>query len=216
MKQYRIKDEVLNRHIHKMVAIGLSSRADFRLPLATSQAQTLITAAYQMLTQTRGREFVLDSDTTSHIAQLALVLTTDNPKNGVILCGGVGSGKTTLMIALQKAINLMNDFTHVPALALTTAKGIANHEPLYARYLERTEPLGIDDLGNEPSEVHRWGNITSPVADILERRYAQRLFTIVSTNLTLEQIKGHYGERVSDRLIELCEIIEFTNPSYRM
>ncbi len=216
MKQYKISEEVLNRYIRKMVAIGLSSRADFRLPLATSQAQTLIESAYQMLVQLRGGEFVRDADTTSHIAQLALLLTTDNPKNGVLMCGGVGSGKTTLMMALQKAINLMNEFTHVPGLALSTAKDIANSEAIYTRYIERSEPLGIDDLGNEPSEVHRWGNITNPVSDILERRYAQRLFTVISTNLTLEQIKGHYGERIGDRIVEMCEVIEFTNPSYRI
>ena len=206
----------MNRCIKKMVAIGSSSRADFRLPLATSQAQSLITSAYQMLTQLRGYEFKQDADTTSHIAKLALTLTTDNPKQGILLCGGVGSGKTTLMIALQKAINILNELTHVQPLAITTAKDIASSEQYYHKYLERIEPLGIDDLGNEPSEVHRWGNITSPIADIVERRYALRLFTIITTNLTLDQIKEHYGERIGDRLIEMCEVIEFTNESYRI
>ena len=44
--------------------------------------------------------------------------------------------------------------------------------------------LGIDDLGTEPSEVSDYGNVYTPVIDLLTKRYEEQLFTIITTNLT--------------------------------
>ena len=44
--------------------------------------------------------------------------------------------------------------------------------------------LGLDDLGTEPSEVLDYGNVYTPVIDLLTKRYEEQLFTIITTNLT--------------------------------
>ena len=75
--------------------------------------------------------------------------------------------------------------------------------------------LAIDDLGTEPAEVLSYGNVLSPVIDLLSRRYDDQLFTIVTTNLTPKQIREHYGERMADRFNEMFERIIFDNPTYR-
>ena len=82
--------------------------------------------------------------------------------------------------------------------------------------LAKTEcALCIEDMGREASEVMSYGNILSPVADIVEQRYADQLFTIITTNLTPEQIKERYGGRVADRFREMLEVITFRHASYR-
>ena len=75
--------------------------------------------------------------------------------------------------------------------------------------------LGIDDLGTEPSEVLDYGNIYTPVIDLLTKRYEEQLFTIITTNLTPQQIRGHYDDRIADRLNEMIKKIVFNNCTYR-
>ena len=73
----------------------------------------------------------------------------------------------------------------------------------------------IDDMGEEPTEVMSFGNVITPITDIIEERYAKRQITIITTNLDANGIKNKYGERVADRLRQMVRIITFTNPSYR-
>ena len=75
--------------------------------------------------------------------------------------------------------------------------------------------LGIDDLGTEPSEVMGYGNVYTPVIDLLTKRYEEQLFTIITTNLTPQQIREHYDDRIADRLNEMVEKIVFKNGTYR-
>ena len=75
--------------------------------------------------------------------------------------------------------------------------------------------LGIDDLGTEPSEVMDYGNVYTPVIDLLTKRYEEQLFTIITTNLTPQQIREHYDDRIADRLNEMVEKKVFKNGTYR-
>ena len=75
--------------------------------------------------------------------------------------------------------------------------------------------LGIDDLGTEPSEVMDYDNVYTPVIDLLTKRYEEQLFTIITTNLTPQQIREHYDDRIADRLNEMVEKIVFKNGTYR-
>ena len=49
---------------------------------------------------------------------------------------------------------------------------------------QNIDVLGFDDLGTEPSEVSDYGNVYTPVIDLLTKRYEEQLFTIITTNLT--------------------------------
>lgn len=52
----------------------------------------------------------------------------------------------------------------------------------------------------------------TPLVDLLSERYDRQKLTIVTANLTPEQLKTHYGARVYDRLREMMRIIAFSNP----
>ena len=75
--------------------------------------------------------------------------------------------------------------------------------------------FGIDDPGTESQEVMDFGNVVTPVIDLLTKRHDEQLFTIITTNLTPKQIREHYGDRIAERLNEMVEKIVFTNNSYR-
>ena len=75
--------------------------------------------------------------------------------------------------------------------------------------------LAVDDLGIEPLEIQDYGNILSPMVELLTRRYDRQLFTMVTTNLTPQEIRAKYGDRIADRLNEMMVKIVFRNPTYR-
>ena len=109
-----------------------------------------------------------------------------------------------------------NDGTY--GIRIVDAKYIAhlcknNHEAY--RNLIKVDMLGIDDLGIEPAEVIDYGNVYTPVIDLLTKRYEEQLFTIITTNLTPQQVREHYGDRIADRLNEMVKKIVFNNGTYR-
>ena len=60
-----------------------------------------------------------------------------------------------------------------------------------------------------------YGNVYTPVIDLLTKRYEEQLFTIITANLTPQQIREHYGDRIADRLNEMVKKIVFNNATYR-
>ena len=84
------------------------------------------------------------------------------------------------------------------------------------RKLISADMQGIDDLGTEPSEVLDYDNVYTPVIDLLTKRYEEQLFTVITTNLTPQQIREHYGDRIADRLNEMVKKIVFNNCTYRI
>ena len=148
-----------------------------------------------------------------------------DPKFGVMMCGTCGNGKTTLLYTLQSAINDLHRRDHFAflgrefriGLMIVDAKDITE----IAKDLDdlkqyRNHPmLAIDDLGKEPTEVLNFGNVVSPVVDLLEYRYNRQMFTVVTTNLTPKEIKEKYGARIADRFNEMLEVIRFQDISYR-
>lgn len=45
------------------------------------------------------------------------------------------------------------------------------------------EILAIDDLGTEPREIIEYGNVLSPIIDLISYRYEHQLPTIIISNL---------------------------------
>lgn len=127
-----------------------------------------------------------------------------------------------MLKAFQQLLNNLripkpsNDGTY--GIQIVDAKYIANLcKSKYDAYrkLISVDMLGIDDLGTEPSEVLDYGNVYTPVIDLLTKRYEEQLFTVITTNLTPQQIREHYDDRIADRLNEMVEKIVFKNGTYR-
>lgn len=187
----------------------------FSFTCSQEQAEQLLTACYNAEVQARGREFIRDGSTQDNIRRLATWLTdTRDPRFGVMFCGGVGNGKTTMLKALADAIDFMttdegHDFKKL-------------HHTLYIIDAAKADiskadygMLGIDDLGTEPVEVRDYGNITTPIIDLLTARYQRCLFTAITTNLIPKDIRERYGARIADRFNEMFIPIGFSQGTYR-
>lgn len=164
----------------------------------------------------RQRKFIYDANTKDNIERVANYLTSDNPKFGIMLCGRCGNGKSTMIFAFQKATNYLYLDLNV-GIRIIDAKEIALYakDPKVFMSVKSSEMLGIEDMGREPTEVLDYGNVLSPVIDLLEYRYNNQLFTFITTNLTPKEIRIKYGDRIADRFNEMMSAIVFENDTYR-
>ena len=191
--------------------------------MSQEQAIVVLRNAYMVEVTHRGRAFVYDDATRANIEALADALTAEKPKQGIMLAGNVGNGKTTLIQALKATIKIakMQGWFENDAqtgLRITDARDIAKLvaiNPQEFDAIRRTALLAIDDMGKEPAEVLDYGNAYNPVIELMECRYNEQLFTIISTNLTPKQVREKYGNRIADRFNEMMNVIAFVHDTYR-
>lgn len=187
-----------------------SSNVVFRWRVSTDYAKKLLTEAHKRVVGSRGKTYKEEPFVMRTIAELAKLLTSTNPATpkGAYLCGLCGTGKTTLLYAIRDATNFLIDhnprYVTTEGMHIRSARDISKLEPYEMRMLYEHPCVAIDDLGEEPVEVMHYGNVSTPIVDIIEHRYNRNLPTFFTTNLTSPE---RYGKRVCDRLNEMVEIL---------
>ncbi len=125
---------------------------------------------------------------------------------GLLLWGNVGTGKTYMAGCIANALLdqgvrvLMTNFSRILNTLTGLYQGDRNE---WIDSLNRYSLLIIDDLGMErDSEFAR-----EQVFSVIDSRYRSRLPMIVTTNLTMEELR-HPGnlmqQRIFDRVLERC------------
>lgn len=193
----------------------------FKLPMTVDEAEAYIRGAFEAQVELRGGAVQYDEMTTKNLRLIAETLTGDGHKFGLLLAGTCGNGKTTTMRAVQSVVQLLNNTRYRSGerignrlLEAKEITGLSDKDGQLTAY--QTVPiLFLDDLGREPTEVMRYGNVTSPITELLEYRYNQRLTTIVTTNLEPSEIREKYGDRIADRFNEMFALVSYTGVSYR-
>lgn len=197
----------------------------FSLPFEEAQVYSMLETAVAAEVELRHHTFVPNPELSQQLTQLAQFLTSPDGKFGVILCGGCGNGKTTIMSAFQNLLNYLA--IPIPGSSPSDTYGIVIVDAKYINWLCKTDykeflnlcsknMVGIDDLGIEPREIQDFGNVSTPVIDFLTKRYERQLFTFITSNLTPKEFREKYGNRIADRLNEMMEKIVFTNGTYRI
>jgi len=136
---------------------------------------------------------------------------------GLLLKGSVGTMKTTLAVAvLQKHIadGGAGLFITMPSLLdnIFTLKAKSQEEwANYEQKIRETPLLILDDMGSEHTE----GWVLTKVDAIISERYNRCRSIIITTNLSTEQLKDTYAERVIDRLRSTLLVINFAGQSFR-
>ena len=70
----------------------------------------------------------------------------------------------------------------------------------------------IDDLGTEVTNAF----VTSQLFTLLNERHMRQKSTIISTNLSLEELRDRYSDRVFSRITSNYAICKLTGPDIRI
>ena len=193
----------------------------FKLPMSFEDAKVYLLAAYQAEVERRHKVFERNEHFDAQLNLIANYLTGGSKKFGLMFCGLCGNGKTTWAKALQllvSGLNLKNPINNLYyVFPLWNAKDLAKRSKGNYndwRNVMRYQLMIVDDLGTEPREVMEFGNVYTPLIDLITTRYEEQLYTIFTTNLTPAQLEEKYGKRIVDRLNEMVEKVVFENESY--
>lgn len=195
-----------------------------RAKVTLEQMQNILTGTYRAEVERRHRKYVEDEQTKSNILRVAEFLCSNTGRCGLMINGQCGNGKSTMIKAVQSAFNILNSASTntpltIPPIYLRVTPAYKLTSPDYTHADLNNDKgarlLALEDLGNDSVCVNNYGNKTNPIHDLIEHRYDNFLFTFITTNLTNKSILERYGERINDRLNEMCEIIHFGNSSYR-
>ena len=134
--------------------------------------------------------------------------------DGLILTGRAGHGKTYLACCIANVLirkNIATLFTVVPDL-LDQIKSTYNKGEGQPDYNEKdlldtareVHVLILDDLGAHQYTEWAQGKLFT----ILNHRINFNLPTVITTNLSLEEMDKFIGERAASRIIQLCQPIK--------
>lgn len=135
---------------------------------------------------------------------------------GLLLYGEPGTGKTFMAACIANALMeqgvpvMMTSFVKLMSLIKTNTD-----EQNIIQRMNNAELLIVDDLGTERST----DTAIEKVYDFVDSRYRSKKPMILTTNMSLDDIKSAKDirfRRIYDRVIECCYPMEFTGKSWRM
>ena len=136
---------------------------------------------------------------------------------GLLLWGDVGTGKSFFAGCIANALLeqgipvLMTNFSRI----LNSLSGMYSDEKnQFIDSLNRYSLLIIDDLGIERSTEFA----LEQVFNIIDSRYRSKLPLIVTTNMTLDELKHPQDlarSRIYDRVLERCVPLKINNQNIR-
>lgn len=138
-----------------------------------------------------------------------------NPDKSLFLIGPPGVGKTFFMRRWIKAQGVyLNEL-----IAYDVEKGFVKEGLDYPNMYSHGD-MFIDDIGIESDMINIFGTKHYPVQTLIFYRHNKyinnKYLTHFTSNLNYKAIKEKYGERVLDRLYEMCNFVIVTGTSYRI
>jgi len=138
-----------------------------------------------------------------------------NPQGWLLLCGGVGRGKTHLLAAIGNemlARGLPVVYANAPRMlgrlkATFDARNVGelSFEERF-QGLKQVNVLLLDDLGAEYAT--EWAQVT--FFELLDHRYSNHLATAIASNLKRSSFDGRLGSRLQEAIY-----VELSGPDYR-
>jgi hypothetical protein len=167
--------------------------------------------------------FRIDQDNRPGIENL-ITYFNSTPEKGIMLRGGIGSGKTLIMTIFQKYAGMViqrNGFKmyHVRDIIIAFnaegAKGVDQF--ILTSTVECGTPtkkavrICVDDIGTEENSYKFYGSQANVIEELIYGRYqvwqSRGVPFHIITNLTPADMNKFYGERSYSRLVEMMEDI---------
>lgn len=147
-------------------------------------------------------------------------------RKGLLIIGGYGNGKTSVMKSFEKSFKKSNivfrSYTTNELVMMFEAISSQFDKDLFYKEL-RSGTMYFDDVLSE-RDASNFGKVNI-MKDVLEERYNKNLRTYITCNYRpeangdleqgLSQFGERYGSRVFDRLFSMFNIVEFKGKSYR-
>ena len=129
--------------------------------------------------------------------------------------GSVGAGKTFLSNCIARELietgNLVLYFSAAGLIDALSGRAREGADTA-SQDIWHCDLLVIDDLGTEYSNAY----VVSQLFSCLNERHLRRKPTIISTNLSLEDLRNKYSERIFSRITSNYDIYKITGPDIRM
>ncbi len=137
-------------------------------------------------------------------------------KKGLLLIGGFGVGKSTIINAFQRVKFPDRKFKCKTCPSLAENWDYSDRQYFIDNWF-------FDEFGHEAESKYAKKDALPVMAKILEQRYNLRHFhqnsttgfTILSTNLSMDEITDKYGNRLADRIHDMFNIIIVHGESFR-
>ncbi|WP_297636792.1 ATP-binding protein [uncultured Clostridium sp.] len=136
------------------------------------------------------------------------------PKVGMYLYGPVGTGKTFAACCMANELMESNKATLVMNLGLYLTKlkrEWAEAENDVLNHAKECDMLIIDDFGVE--KVTEF--VLEKLFALIDTRYRSQKAIIITSNLSLEETRTKFGDRIADRIVDMCFPIEVKGESMR-
>ncbi len=138
---------------------------------------------------------------------------------GFLLVGKTGTGKSSIFrafIELLRNIDFEIYLTDKPLKPKFAEINVSNYVEFYKKNINKTFTY-IDDLGSE-NLINDYGVKANYYKDLIESIYLNKdnSFVFISTNLSFDEIKTRYSERVFSRIVEMCAIYALNKNDYRI
>lgn len=138
--------------------------------------------------------------------------------HGLFIHGEYGVGKTGIASALLLECiqgHARGYFVAVPDLMDSIRASYGDHSTEADRTLlqkvKEVPYLVLDDIGAErPSE---W--VVEKLFTIINRRHSEMLTTFFTSNLSIAQLAERLGERITWRIVEMCDVVHLKGPNLR-
>lgn len=146
----------------------------------------------------------------------------DKTFENILLCGTVGIGKTFLSNCIAKeildqghSVLYLSAFQLFDLMAKNSFSGNAPKEDSVAKqypHIFESDLLIIDDLGTELANSFTVAGFFL----VINERILRRKSTLISTNLSTEEITNHYTERTASRIITNYKMLKLSGSDIRL
>ena len=145
-----------------------------------------------------------------------------NLRKGILLCGPIGCGKTSLLKLISYFCPRETQFLVKPTREISfefekDGYSVINQysKGSFVRYANMPfipKVYCFDDLGLEQTPKY-YGNECNVMAEILLNRYdlfiSKRMLTHITTNLSASELEEIYGNRIRSRMREMFNLVAF-------
>ena len=140
-------------------------------------------------------------------------------RRGIFITGKAGTGKTHLAYAIanycaEEIAPVL--FWNIPELLKNIrddyGQRLENKSGEFRKLMESRDLLVLDDLGAE--KMTEWVEETFYI--IINNRYEEMLPTIITSNLTLDELSTRLNDRIVSRIAGMCDVFELKGKDRRI